>query len=175
MSPSRKPEEQVLPGDQASPRAPSVQESEKKFRLLVMQVPVGSQLVSPGYIITANMETSPILIRGDREKIMQVLTNLMINAVKYSPDNKQVEITPKKTAEEATVFVKDRGIGIRPAEYEKIFQRFYRADWNNIQVSGFGIGLYISAEIIRMHGGQIGVEMNDDKGSSFYFKLPVAE
>jgi signal transduction histidine kinase len=72
--------------------------------------------------------------------------------------------------------VKDKGIGIKPEDHKKIFERFYRAKSNgNIPFSGFGIGLYISAELIRRHEGDIGVDSEEGKGSTFYFALPVAE
>lgn len=145
------------------------------LRELVEEAVADLRLVSPAHSITADTGDDPAYINGDEEKIMQVLTNLMNNAVKYSPDDKQVEIALTVADGEAMVSVKDRGIGIKPAEFEKIFQRFYRADSNNIQVSGFGIGLYIAAEIIRIHGGQIGVQQNEQKGSCFYFKLPLAD
>ncbi|MET0462902.1 MAG: PAS domain S-box protein [Chitinophagaceae bacterium] len=151
----------------------------QKERLSVQEI-VGEavtdiQLVAPAYTISLHAEAEPLFIDADREKIMQVLTNLLNNAVKYSPDEKEVMLRIFREDDDAVVTIEDRGIGIRPAEYEKIFERFYRADPNNIKVSGFGIGLYISAEIIRRHGGQIGVKGNEEKGSCFYFRLPVAE
>ncbi|MCG2617110.1 PAS domain S-box protein [Terrimonas sp. NA20] len=142
---------------------------------IVAEAVADIQLVAPAYAISLHAEADPLFINADREKIMQVLTNLLNNAVKYSPDEKEVMLRVFREGEEAVVTIEDRGIGIRPAEYEKIFERFYRADPNNIRVSGFGIGLYISAEIIRRHGGQIGVKGNEEKGACFYFRLPVAE
>jgi PAS domain S-box-containing protein len=133
------------------------------------------QLVAPAFAISLQTEEQPIYINADREKIMQVLTNLLNNAVKYSPDEKEIKLRVFRDGNDVVVTIEDRGIGIRPAEYEKIFERFYRADPNNIKVSGFGIGLYISAEIIRRHDGQIGVKGNEEKGACFYFRLPVAE
>ena len=75
-----------------------------------------------------------------------------------------------------TVSVTDNGIGIKPDEHDKIFERFYRAKANtNTSFSGFGIGLYICAEIIRRHGGKIGVRSEEGKGATFYFTLPVID
>ncbi|PZR28503.1 MAG: hypothetical protein DI535_06380 [Citrobacter freundii] len=142
---------------------------------LVREAVSDMQLISPGYVITLHVPAKTLWVNADREKIMQVLTNLLNNAVKYSPDEKEIKLILSEEGDDATVTIEDRGIGIKPGEYEKIFERFYRADPNNIRVSGFGIGLYISAEIIRRHGGQIGVKGKKDKGSSFYFKLPVTE
>lgn len=142
---------------------------------LVAEAVADIQLVAPGYAISMHASGDPLLVNADREKIMQVLTNMLNNAVKYSPDEKDVMVHIFREGNDAVVTIEDRGIGIKPAEYEKIFERFYRADPNNIRVSGFGIGLYISAEIIRRHDGQIGVKGNKEKGSCFYFRLPVAE
>lgn len=133
------------------------------------------RLVSPGYFITIETPDYPVWIEADREKIMQVLANLLNNAVKYSPGEKEVKLTLVREGEEAVVTVEDKGMGIKPGEQDRIFQRFYRSNPNNIKVSGFGIGLYISAEIVRRHEGQIGVKENQDKGSCFYFRLPVVE
>jgi PAS domain S-box-containing protein len=133
------------------------------------------QLVSPGYFISIEKPATPVWIEADREKIMQVLANLLNNAVKYSPDDKEIKLTLVQEGREAVVTIEDKGIGIRPGEQSRIFQRFYRSNPNNIKVSGFGIGLYISAEIIRRHEGQIAVRENQGKGSCFYFRLPVVE
>lgn len=142
---------------------------------LVQEAIADIQLVAPGYLFNLKAPAERLFVEADREKIMQVLANLLNNAVKYSTDEKEVAVTVEKEANHILVRIDDRGIGIKPGEYEKIFERFYRADPNNIRVSGFGIGLYISAEIIRRHGGQIGATGRKGKGSSFYFRLPVAE
>jgi PAS domain S-box-containing protein len=116
----------------------------------------------------------PVLVNADKEKISQVVTNLLNNAVKYSPDDKTINVTVREDRDWVTVSVVDKGIGIKAGEHEKIFQRFYRSEHtNNISFSGFGIGLYISSEIIKKHEGEIGVISEEGKGADFYFKLPV--
>ncbi|HTD93105.1 MAG TPA: PAS domain S-box protein [Chitinophagaceae bacterium] len=152
-----------------------------KFRLnrevftlneLVNEAVSDIQLVSPAHLISVEAP-GMVRIEADREKIMQVLTNFLSNAVKYSPDHRDIRVIIEPGENSVTVSVRDKGIGIRQEEHAKIFQRFYRAESNNIQVSGFGIGLYISAEIINAHQGEIGVKSNKAEGSDFYFKLPV--
>jgi signal transduction histidine kinase len=139
---------------------------------LVAEVAGDIQLVSVNHNILVK-ETEPVFINADRERISQVLTNYLNNAVKYSPDNKQISVKIQKTENYVTVSVTDKGIGIRPEEHKKIFERFYRAEANmNTAFSGFGIGLYICAEIIRRHGGHTGVKSEEGKGSVFYFTLP---
>ncbi len=114
-------------------------------------------------------------VYADREKIGQVVQNLISNATKYSPVNSIIHITCNLQDGQVQVFVKDRGIGIKPEEVPKLFDRFYRVKGNDTQnVSGFGIGLYLSYEIIRRHCGAIWVESVEGKGSTFYFSLPLA-
>ena len=117
-----------------------------------------------------------INVTADRDRIGQVVINFLNNAVKYSPGSEQIDVEIKTSKSHIAVSVSDKGVGINPEEHRKIFERFYRAKSNNnIPFSGFGIGLYISAGIIHRHGGKIGVESEEGKGSTFYFTLPQAE
>lgn len=113
-------------------------------------------------------------VLADRERIGQVLTNLISNAIKYSPHSKKIVITSKATLGEVLVSVRDSGVGIPKAKQEKVFERFYRVsgpDGNTYP--GLGLGLYISSEIIKRHGGRIWVTSTPGKGSTFIFSLPV--
>lgn len=115
-------------------------------------------------------------VHADKNRIGQALINLVNNAIKYSPENKNVEIsmaTPK--AGYVAINIKDQGIGIEEAEFKKIFQRFYQSDGSqNRNYTGFGIGLYITAEIIKRHGGVISVNSRKNEGSVFTFTIPLA-
>lgn len=116
-----------------------------------------------------------MLVRADRDKIGQVIYNFMTNTIKYAPLSKQVNVSCKKVGEHIQVSVKDHGIGIKAADIPKIFDRFFRVDNLHTQhISGFGIGLYLSKEIIQRHHGQIWVESNPGEGTTFFFKLPVS-
>jgi PAS domain S-box-containing protein len=142
---------------------------------LVHEVVSDIQMVSVNHKILIN-EDKPVNISADRERIAQVINNFLNNAVKYSPDNKHIYIKIVRAERLVTISVSDRGIGIRQEEHDKIFERFYRAKANaNTSFSGFGIGLYICAEIIRRHGGEIGVNSEEGVGSTFYFTLPVID
>ncbi|MEO6356672.1 MAG: ATP-binding protein, partial [Ferruginibacter sp.] len=102
------------------------------------------------------------------------LINFLTNATKYSPTCKDINVNTKITATELQVSVADSGIGISKADQQKIFQRFYRvAGKDEKTFPGFGIGLFIAAEIIQRHKGKIGVESEPGKGSVFYFSLPL--
>jgi two-component system phosphate regulon sensor histidine kinase PhoR len=112
-------------------------------------------------------------VNGNSERLEQVLMNLINNAVKYSPQNTDVIIETTADNKMVCVTVTDFGIGLTPEQKERIFERFYRVEDKKHMTSGLGMGLYISAEIINYHNGEIGVESEAGKGSTFYFKLPL--
>lgn len=116
----------------------------------------------------------PVMVVADREKIAQVILNLLGNAVKYSPNAKMAEVTCGMVDDAVQIGVTDKGIGVPAKEIPYLFDRFYRASAKDTHfISGFGIGLYLSAEIVRLHGGEIWVDSVPDVGSTFYFKFPV--
>lgn len=113
-------------------------------------------------------------VRGDQERIGQVINNLISNAIKYSPKADKVYIYLKSNSKNVTVAVKDFGIGMSEEHLERIFERFYRVyDTNDKTFPGLGIGLYISSEIVKRHGGKLWVESGVGKGSTFYFSIPI--
>lgn len=121
-------------------------------------------------------ECSNIIVHADRDRISSVVSNLISNAVKYSPKGRLIDIRCKLDGDKALVSVKDEGMGIKPEDLSHIFDRYYRVEANHTRhISGFGIGLYLSAEIIKQHGGKIWAESELDKGTTFYFSLPVAQ
>ena len=112
---------------------------------------------------------------GDRDRIEQVLLNLIDNAVKYSPHGGAITVSADRLATGVRVEVEDEGIGIAQSEQGAIFEKFYRADPLQRQVpSGTGLGLYISRELVRSMGGSIGVRSRPGRGSTFFFELPSA-
>jgi PAS domain S-box-containing protein len=116
----------------------------------------------------------PLTIFADRDRIAQVVTNFLTNAIKYSPQSNRVDVKVTLTDTDVLIAVQDYGIGISPEEQTKIFNRFYRVEGRNEQTfSGFGIGLYVAAEIVKRHNGNVWVESEKDKGSAFYFSLPL--
>jgi PAS domain S-box-containing protein len=113
-------------------------------------------------------------IYADRDKISSVISNLISNAVKYSPKGKLIQVKCEATAKETIISVKDEGMGIKPTDIGKVFDRYFRVETSHTQhISGFGIGLYLSAEIIQRHEGKIWVESESSVGSTFYFSLPL--
>jgi len=110
---------------------------------------------------------------GDEDRITQVVTNFVNNAVKYAPASKTITIRVGKENGSIKVSVIDKGPGISKEKQGQLFDRYYRVDSNGAQVSGLGLGLYISAEIIKKHDGEIGVDSTPGMGSTFWFTLPV--
>jgi signal transduction histidine kinase len=114
-------------------------------------------------------------IWGDRSRTGQVITNLLMNAIKYAPDTKRIIIKTQAADDTVTLSVQDFGPGIPPALQAKIFDPFYRLDdAKQNAISGLGLGLYISAEMIKRQDGRLWVESEQGKGSTFSFTLPVA-
>jgi len=111
---------------------------------------------------------------GNAIRIEQVIINFISNAVKYSPQNKDIEIITDITADNKLYFgVKDWGIGITPEMQASVFGKFYRVTEASTYAQGLGIGLYICAEILKRHDADFGVESEYGKGSLFYFSMPV--
>jgi PAS domain S-box-containing protein len=121
------------------------------------------------------LKRSPALsVCADRFRIYQVLTNLMNNAVKYSPNGKPITLNVLHDGPNAIICVQDHGIGIEKLQQKKIFDRLYQVEDNTVKTyPGFGMGLYISREIVKRHGGRMWVESEKGKGSAFYFSLPL--
>jgi signal transduction histidine kinase len=114
-------------------------------------------------------------VYADREQIGQVMSNLIDNALRYSPEGSRVDVVVETMGGELRVGVRDKGIGIAPDEQERVFESFYRAERPRTNgVRGAGLGLALSKHIVEAHGGRIWVESEPGRGSAFYFTLPVA-
>ena len=114
------------------------------------------------------------LVNADHARITQILTNLLDNALNYTPDHGQITVLARATHSYVHISIQDTGIGIARENLDKIFDRFYRADDAEVQrVPGTGLGLAIVRSLIEMHGGRLRVESELGKGSTFTFNLPV--
>ena len=113
----------------------------------------------------------PTIVLADKNRLGQVITNLVSNAVKYSPHSLNVDIYTEKSNGQIRLCVRDYGIGIPVSEQSKLFSRFFRVSENNYP--GLGLGLYICKEIIRRHSGTMSFETEEGKGSTFCFSIPV--
>jgi PAS domain S-box-containing protein len=114
-------------------------------------------------------------VAADRDKLRQVLVNLVENAIKYSPEGGTIEIGLEAEEDIVRFWVKDQGLGIPYEERGRIFEKFYRIDPHMTRgVGGTGLGLYICSELVSRMGGRIWVESSDNEGSTFLLELPVA-
>jgi PAS domain S-box-containing protein len=115
------------------------------------------------------------IVYADRFRISQVINNLLNNAVKYSPPDKDiiVRVTKSKNGNKVMVSVQDFGIGISKEEQKNLFKRFWRAPTVKRNIPGIGLGLYISSQIIKMHEGKIWLISDKNKGSTFKFSIPI--
>jgi two-component system CheB/CheR fusion protein len=112
-------------------------------------------------------------IRADRNRLEQVLINLISNAIKYSPEGEKVIIDVTQTNEGVKISITDFGIGIPKTKIPYLFDRFYRVDEVSQRYAGLGLGLYISSEIVKRHHGHINIDSEEGKGSTFWFVIPL--
>jgi signal transduction histidine kinase len=120
-----------------------------------------------------HLPASTAPLKGDPIRLSQVVENLVSNAVKYSPPGSTVHLAMRWEARTVFLSIRDEGGGIPPERLSFLFERFYRVEEEGSLVKGTGLGLFISREIIRMHGGNISVESNVGQGSKFTVELPL--
>jgi PAS domain S-box-containing protein len=132
------------------------------------------QFTTRTHHIAFHSEATELVISADRQRLEQVIINLLSNAIKYSPRADLVKVSVTGDSERATIQVQDFGMGIALEQQGRIFSRFYRVEGVEDHISGLGIGLYISKEIVNRHKGQLTVESETGKGSVFTIELPVS-
>ena len=128
------------------------------------------QLSSSKHKIELHLSDTQI-IKGDRNRLGQVIANLLSNAIKYSPNADKIIVSSVNSKDQVKICVKDFGIGIPLSEQSKLFSRFFRV--SNNTYPGLGLGLYICNEIIHRHSGTMEFQSEEGKGSMFCFTLPV--
>jgi len=131
-----------------------------------------SRYMYPSYNITAELEDNVMAI-GNAERLEQVVMNLVNNAVKYSPEHKEITVCVERNGDCGKLSVIDHGMGLSGADQKRIFERFYRSERNKFVASGLGMGLYICSEIIKEHNGQMSVSSILKNGSVFSFSIPL--
>jgi len=150
--------------------------NEQSFEMntLLKEIVEDTMLITKSHYIVVTSDCD-IVVRADRDKIGQVITNFLSNAIKYSSKGKNITVSCREIKGLVEVSITDEGLGIAPQDHAKLFDRYYRIESEQTQnISGFGLGLYLSAEIIQRHKGKVWVESEMDKGSTFYFSLPLA-
>ncbi|MBI4320680.1 MAG: PAS domain-containing protein [Chloroflexi bacterium] len=142
---------------------------------IVEQIVARTALNAPTHRIRL-VRADPVVVHGDRDRLESVLTNLIDNAIRYSPYGGEVDIAVAARQDEVVVSVADHGVGIPRNKQARIFQRFYRAhDGSPYDYGGMGVGLYISRETISRHHGRMWFESEEGAGSTFYFSLPLSD
>ena len=138
--------------------------------------PLRNQFNEKDIRLKLNLPGRPLWVSGDRARILQVLTNLLSNACKYTPNGGEVDLSVMADGQKVRVDVTDTGIGIAEEDQPKIFTKFFRASNNELAgpVTGSGLGLAISKSIVEMHGGGIWFHSNPGSGTTFSFTLPRA-
>lgn len=125
------------------------------------------------YRIVREFTNRSIWVEVDNDKMMQVLDNILNNALKYSPDGGAITVRLQETHQNVLISISDEGLGIPKKDLNKIFDRFYRVDKaRSREMGGTGLGLAIAKEVIQQHKGRIWVESEEEKGSTFYISLP---
>ena len=120
------------------------------------------------------MAPAALVVIGDAERLRQVVDNLLVNAVRHSPEGAPVEVWAGIAGGDAVVEFSDRGPGVPPEDAERIFEPFFRADSSRARTTGgAGLGLAIVAAIARAHGGSAGVRPNPGGGARFWVRIPV--
>jgi PAS domain S-box-containing protein len=149
-------------------------ESEFDFDQLTEEIVAEQQMTARHKIIINQTKVGGVF--ADRHRISQVMSNLIGNAVKYSPDADEVIVSTQVIGNNVKFCVKDFGIGIPKDKQNKIFEQYYRVSSSKEHtISGLGLGLYISSEIIKRTGGRIYVSSSEEKGSDFCFEIPKSK
>ncbi len=123
--------------------------------------------------IVIQNEIDDYILKGERSSLTELFTILLDNAVKYSPNERQIQITSRKSDHQIDITVSDQGMGIDEKDIPHIFDRFYRADKSRSKISGYGLGLAIAKEIVKSHQGAISVESKPGQGTTFTVQLPL--
>jgi len=141
---------------------------------LVDEVVVDFRGSTGNHEIVFQRSAGPVFVHGDVERLEQVLVNVLQNAIKYTPQGGQITVAVERDGGEVRISVKDPGIGVPEEEQTKLFQRFFRAgNATTRNYSGLGIGLFVSNEIVRRHGGRFEVKSEVGSGSTFIICLPA--
>jgi two-component system sensor histidine kinase VicK len=143
------------------------------LRPILEDVATRFQLVTSHHTVVLDADGGPWEGDWDRDRLEQVLNNLVGNAIKYSPDGGVITIAARGDDRKVVVSVRDEGMGIPPEDQQHLFERFYRGDAERKNIQGLGLGLYVTRRILEAHGGSISVQSEVGRGTEFTFTLPL--
>jgi signal transduction histidine kinase len=149
-----------------------------RVRTLVTEVAESFQRMAQekGVVLRTDCSADLPVVRGDQDKLQQVLTNLVQNAIKFAPAGGEVRVESRLGDGGAVqISVSDTGRGIPPHELDRVFDRFYRGESAPTEERGSGLGLPIAKNLVELHGGRIWVESTPGQGSRFFFTVPTAD
>jgi signal transduction histidine kinase len=128
---------------------------------------------SERHTVTTRLDLAEPVVSCDEDRLAQIISNLLTNAVKYSPDGGEIVVTSRVIDSFVQIGVRDHGVGIAPDFVKRLFNRYERYEKTSGKVIGTGLGLAIAKQIVEMHGGRIWVESTVGEGSEFQFTLPL--
>lgn len=149
-----------------------VHETPVPLNQLVRETADAFRDASAHHTLSVEIPEELIWVRADRQRLGQVVSNLLDNAIKYSPAGGTIRLEVHPASDSVELTVSDQGVGIPPEAQEKLFQRFHRAPGVERSFGGLGLGLYISRDIVERHGGRIWVESAPGLGSTFHVRIP---
>jgi signal transduction histidine kinase len=128
--------------------------------------------IAPGSQIVERFPTEPLQMMGDPKLLFQVFSNLVSNAIKYSPSGGPIEISAGIETEQVVVAIEDHGIGVPANDLDRLFERYHRGS-NVSGIVGTGVGLYLVKMVVDLHGGSIAVKSKEGEGTRFTVRLPI--
>jgi signal transduction histidine kinase len=129
---------------------------------------------SAKHTLDVSLPPRPLPVRGDPNRLAQVVANLLSNAIKYSPDGGTVEVVGERERNVVRVSVRDEGLGIPDELQKRVFAKFFRGNAGASGIQGSGLGLTIARSVVEAHGGRISFKSATGKGSVFWLELPIA-
>jgi signal transduction histidine kinase len=150
-----------------------LQTARHDLRGLVQEVVQLFEATQPGHRLELSLPDEPLMVDCDSLRVEQIVSNIMSNAIKYSPSASKVEIRLFRDADEAVIAVRDYGIGISEHDLEHLFEPFRRSRLSEETIPGAGLGLYVVRRLIDAHGGRIEVDSVPGRGAKFYVRLPL--